>query len=237
MRIVVNHVTRMEPGFMCVAGVDLETMSHVRPELRKGRLDIGMLEPNGGPFNMAALVDLGRARLCGRPPEVEDHRFSRRKAKKLGDVPADRFWKMLNGLARFSLREVFGEELQRHGETCTMEPGTGSASLGCLVPRGVPRLRVETSTWEGQQRIRIRVHVSDCDASYSLPVTDFRLYEPDQRTPRHELVKQVAVRIGSGVKVVLGVGFTRPLHGNRHWLQVNNIHLKDDPTWRLPGAG
>jgi hypothetical protein len=44
-------------------------------------------------------------------------------------------------------------------------------------------------------------------------------------------------RIEAGVEVILSVGLTRAWRkqndtAERHWLQVNNIHLKDDPLWR-----
>jgi hypothetical protein len=37
--------------------------------------------------------------------------------------------------------------------------------------------------------------------------------------------------------VILSVGLTRPWRkqedtAERHWLQVNNVHLQDNPLWR-----
>jgi hypothetical protein len=71
-----------------------------------------------------------------------------------------------------------------------------------------------------------------------LSVNDLRLYERDGRTPRRELVASVEERLKSGVEAILSVGLTRPWQkrsdtAERHWLQVNNIHLKDDPLWQL----
>jgi hypothetical protein len=45
-------------------------------------------------------------------------------------------------------------------------------------------------------------------------------------------------RIKAGVEVILSVGLTRPWRkqgdtAERHWLQVNNIHLRDAPLWSL----
>lgn len=54
MKIAVNHLTRMQPGYICVAGIDLETGSHVRPVLPSGRLSAALLRRNGGPFDIAA---------------------------------------------------------------------------------------------------------------------------------------------------------------------------------------
>jgi hypothetical protein len=48
----------------------------------------------------------------------------------------------------------------------------------------------------------------------------------------------VGYALETGVPVILSVGLTRPFRrdGNdsaRHWLQVNNIHLGDDPLGDL----
>jgi hypothetical protein len=73
--------------------------------------------------------------------------------------------------------------------------------------------------------------------SVDLSVTDLRLYEKDHKTPRRKLVADVQERIEAGVESILSLGLTRPWRKQgdtteRHWLQVNNIHLKDDPLWR-----
>jgi hypothetical protein len=44
-------------------------------------------------------------------------------------------------------------------------------------------------------------------------------------------------RIQAGVEVILSVGLTRLWRkqedaAERHWLQVNNVHLQDDPLWK-----
>ncbi len=76
MQILVNHLTRMQPGYICVAGIDLETGTHVRPVLWYGRLSTSLLLKNGGPFELGCVVDLGPTVCVGRAPEHEDHRFN-----------------------------------------------------------------------------------------------------------------------------------------------------------------
>ncbi|MGH3145870.1 MAG: hypothetical protein ACRDTR_08730, partial [Rubrobacter sp.] len=71
MRILVNHLTRMQPGYVCVAGLQLDTPNHVRPVLRRGRLTTGLLGLNGGPFDIGAVVVLGPATYAGHAPELE----------------------------------------------------------------------------------------------------------------------------------------------------------------------
>jgi hypothetical protein len=98
--------------------------------------------------------------------------------------------------------------------------------LGCLVPKQRPSLYVD-------QRGAIRIALETANLS----VADLRLYERDHRTPRRDVVTSVRRRIQAGVEVILSVGLTRPWRkqedsAERHWLQVNNVHLQDDPLWK-----
>ena len=65
----------------------------------------------------------------------------------------------------------------------------------------------------------------------NLSVTDLRLYNDDLMTPDQDAVNEVsrAIRRGAGVILSVGVGRPHPPKTPRHWLQVNNIHLKSDP--------
>jgi hypothetical protein len=54
MQIVVNHLTRMQLGYICVAGVDVSSGQHIRPVLRS-RLNVDLLARNGGPFDLGIL--------------------------------------------------------------------------------------------------------------------------------------------------------------------------------------
>lgn len=86
MRTIVNHLTRMQPGYICVAGVDVSNGQNVRPVLR-GRLATDLLVSKGGPFDMAALVELGTVKYCGHAPEIEDYYFDPRTAHYVRLVP------------------------------------------------------------------------------------------------------------------------------------------------------
>jgi hypothetical protein len=161
MQIVVNHLTRMQPGYVCVAGIDLSNGQHIRPVLRYGRLTRDLLALNGGPFSMASLVDLGPVKYCGQAPELEDHCFQFLNAHNIGIVPPERFWQLLQSTAHTSIVEIFGSAIQ-------------SLRRGCTIDGGTP--------------------------------------------------------------VILSVGLTRPRKHpddivERHWLRVNNLHLKDNVVW------
>lgn len=231
MQILVNHLTRMQPGYVCAAGVDVETLRHVRPVLRHGRLTTGLLRPNGGPLDIGSVVDLGPTADAGRPPELEDRLFDPRRAAWLFDDGPDDYWDLLEETAQGNLEGIFGHDLELWDESGTVDVGGGSASLGCLKPEGRPWLYVD-------HRGTIRMVLDHPVPSVDLSVNDLRLYERDGRTPRRDLVASLQGRIKAGVETILSVGLTRPWRkrgddAERHWLQVNNIHLRDDPLWRL----
>ncbi|MBM3315446.1 hypothetical protein FJY71_06370, partial [candidate division WOR-3 bacterium] len=208
MRIIVSHLTRMQPGFVCVAGIDPATGRHVRPVL-PGRVLTDMLGPNHGPFDIAVEVELGRVRPQPSPPEVEDCLATPSALRRVRDLPADEFWRLLTSAARQGLLEVFGADFRRHGTTWTIEPGRGEASLGCLLPQAPPLLDVCTEDYRGQPKQRIRCHVRDRDGECFPPVTDLRLYCADQKTARQDLIDDLNRRMKAGASAILSVGVTR----------------------------
>ena len=231
LRILVDHLTRMQPGYFCVAGVDVSTLRHIRPVLRRDRLTTDLLRPNGGPFDVGSVVYLGSTTNAGHPPELEDRRFDPSRARWLfDDDPAD-FWDTLHKVAQKSLEEIFGPALELWDESGTVDVGEGRASLGCLRPEKQPWLYVD-------HRGTVRLVLDYLMPSVDLSVNDLRLYESDGRTPRRDLIASVEKRLEAGVEVILSVGLTRPWQkrgdtAERHWLQLNNIHLEDDPLWQL----
>lgn len=221
----------MQPGYICVAGIDSKSGRHVRPVLAGRRLDTSLLAKAGGPFDIGAVVDLGKVQHQGSPPETEDHIFEPANASLIRHLGADRFWNMLSNNAVPNLRAMFGGDLQPLGKGAVVNLNTGTVSLGCLRLKTPPKF--EVNGWD-----KIRAILKDGDFALDLSVTDLRLYRDDQKTPRSKLLFEVGKRVARGVPVILAVGLTRawPKPGDdrkRHWLQVNNIHLEDDPVWRL----
>jgi hypothetical protein len=229
MRIIVNHLTRMQPGYICVAGVDPRTGEHVRP-VQLGRLSRALLVRYGGPFDIATLVDLGRVAHVGAPPKIEDYRFSVDETRLHTVTAPGDFWNLLHFTAQRHLADIFGADLRRHGGTCALPLGHGRASLGCLMPTGQPELAVsDVGT--------VRLHFSDGVFDVRAAVTDIRLYEANQQTLKREVVDDINGRIRRGVAVILSVGLGHPWRKpddteERHWLQVNGIHLADNPVWQ-----
>lgn len=229
VQIVINHLTRMQPGFMCVAGMEVTSRVHIRP-VSFGRLPTSLLARNGGPFDMAAAVDLGPVSNVGQPPEVEDRRCNLQRARRITTMSAREFWESLEQAAQPSLAAIFGPDLVASGPACVVSAGSGRASLGCLSPRGKPVLYLND---QGKPRMKLT------DGSFfpNLSVTDMRLYKDDHTTPDTAVIENVMDRLQKGVRAIISVGLTRPhsVDGEeaKHYLQVNNIHLHDNPTWQL----
>jgi len=239
MKIVVTHLTRMQRGTVCVAGLEVDTGQHVRPVPPMGVLQSRVTTPRGGPFDMATVVDLGLTRPVPTPPEIEDCELTWWHARAVRLVEPALFWEMLRFVARPSLTVLFGPALRSIGRSgsrrAVTDLGAGHASLGVLVPRGQPRLTLGAKP-DGREVVRMSL--SDGDLALDLSVTDLRLYTDDGGRPDAARVRDVADRLARRVPALLSVGLTRPFSARPdepplHWLQVNNIHLEDDPAWRL----
>lgn len=230
MRIIVNHLTRMQPGYICAAGVDVRSGQHIRPVLGGMRLSNTMLRRHGGVLDVGSIIDLGNVDSVGQPPEYEDHLFSPGAVWLVNSVAPSDFWTVLEHVAVGSLEHIFGRNLQRTGRSYTVDAGGGNGSLGCLRPTQQPMLYVDDFG-------AVRLVLPDSADSAHLPVTDVRLYADDQKALLHTVINRVAERLRRGEEVILNVGLTRLWqkpgdNAARHWLQVNNIYLKHDPFLR-----
>ena len=235
MRIVVTDVTRMAEGYCCVAGIDRDTGEHIRPVLGE-RLRRDLLAPSG-PFALGAIVDLGEVQDAGNAPMVEDRRFEPRAARRIGTLSPDDFWeRVLLTRSATRLHGIFGNRLEQpRGSNAAMPESTGTASLGSLTPAGSPTLAVEEHT--GGPRLRMRF--TDGRLSLNTAVTDIRFFDNDHPDiPLPDVVEDVSERIAAGAECVLSVGLGRIYRRTEppwHWLQVNGVHLADDPLWTVSG--
>jgi hypothetical protein len=220
---------------MCAAGIDIDTEQHIRPVSAGGRLSTNLLTNYGGPFEMAVALDIGTPRPLNNKPQVEDHIIDPTKIKSVGIFPPRKFWKLLNRVAKTKLKDIFGRDLIRLGSSsCGVEVGKGSASLGCLTLNTYPSLYIQKRSGKNDQ---VRMNFTDDDFQLDCGVTDIRLYGHDHVTPEEKVVEAIAQRLNN-TPVILSMGLTRALRSSPdfdpvHWLQVNNIHFEDDPTWQL----
>lgn len=215
----------MREGRICVAGLT-NRGEHIRPCPDSGQLMQANLLSRHGVFDIGALVDLGPVRDIGAAPELEDRQFSLRSARYDRHLEPDVYWNFLNKQVKPNLRAAFGPNLKRFGTTMTVQVGCGTASLGVVRAPASFELFLD-------ERNRVRARVAYEDRQLLLPITDIRLYERD--TPRAGVMEWIDGLARSGC--ILTVGLTRPFRGGsrpyeEHWLQINNIHPKEDPLWR-----
>lgn len=227
MRFVTTHLTRMAPGYICVAGVDIDTGEQVRPVIR-GRLPYDRSGCMNGPFDIGHVVDIGSVWNVGQAPELEDREFSLGSVVPQGCVAPETFWKVLNSTTHRTLGAAFGPELQPWGQSRTVGVGRGTASLAIIKPRRVPELIVTR-----YEKLRLAVETSDFQGT--LPVTDLRLYDSFYEI-NMDAVARTRNLLAKTKGVLIGVGLTRPWqrpgdHEPRHWLQVNNLHFVEEPLW------
>ena len=176
------------------------------------------------------VVDPGDTHPQGNPPETEDHLFNPAQLTAVKELAPNNFWKVLNSVSGNTLKEIFGKTLQAQRSGCAVDEGTGSASLGCLLPARRPEIFI--NSW-GNLRAKIYDGTFDIDLS----VTDLRFYKGDEHRLQGRVAADVQRRIKKGVGVIISVGLAQAFVARgdttrRHWLQVNNIHLEDDPTWQ-----
>jgi hypothetical protein len=217
----------MKPGFICVAGIDPKTRRQIRPVI--GRcFTRDFLCHNGGPFEIGAEVDLGPTIYAGLAPAIEDRQISPSNLCYLRRLSASEFWSLLCETSRPDLSTLFGPELQHHprDHSGTTSENHGAASLGHLRPTRPSAL---TTNFLG----RPRTSIFEIDIEFKISLTDFRFCRSDHKTPRLRLLENLKARLRS-VPSILAVGLTRayqksPKDPVRHWLQLNNIHLQDDP--------
>ncbi len=234
MRILIAHLTRMHGGHICVAGVDMRTGKHIRPVLANESLPFYLLAGYGGPFEMNRIIDLGFPRYVGEAPHVEDYVFIPSQARLWRLAASHEFWGMIEELQRPRLCDIFGVELHAAGnKRYAAALGQGTASLGFLRPARPPELYLARKR-DGMPQVRIRF--GDGRVKADAGVTDLRLFGDDHATPDAARVRAAAQWIRDSRQVILGVGLTRKYRPADnlpyfHWLQVNNIHLQEMPTW------
>ncbi len=222
MQIVINHLTRMQPGFFCSAGLELTTGLHIRP-LIEGGLHTELLSRERGPFSLGAILDLGPTKFIGRVPEIEDRLFERANLKLIGQMDPSEFRQSLESCAKDSLTEIFGKSLRRAGSTRTVCENGGLVSLGCGWAGGCKLIIVQR---EGGPRLKLTWQ--DQGDELLTAVADIRLFDSDHRTLNMAAIERANKQLSLHDRTLLSLGLSRSYRKTdnespMHWLQVNNI--------------
>lgn len=227
MLIVISHLTRMSAPRICVAGIEMDTLAHIRPTTPPDDLITRrLLRENRGPFAIGAVVDLGPVSPRPNAPENEDHGFRTVRAKHVEDLSDDRFLSILDAVSCSTLTEGFGPDLQRHNWKYAIDAGCGDRSLAVLRASGRPVLEVDRKFGN------LQLKLDTAEGPTYLKVTDVRFYDEDQQTIRAEVVDDVAKRLRRGTTAYLMLGVARAYKASnddreRHWLQLNGLVLAD----------
>ncbi|MEQ1903037.1 MAG: hypothetical protein ABL888_02470 [Pirellulaceae bacterium] len=231
MRIVINHLTRMQPGLMCAAGIDPLTGLHVRPVMGRP-LPVELLERNGGPFALGRMLDLGETTFVGRMPEIEDRTFVASGVSVVEEWATERWLGLCSAVSGKRLVDIFGEALKpvesRFGgpATAAVPEKSGLHSLGCYWAADARLILVQRC-----KKKSVRLEFSEMGIRYSVAVTDYRLWNEDHLTPNEpEFARMAGLVNKTNNPVLLSVGLSRAHRFTddeppRHWLQVNNIHV------------
>jgi hypothetical protein len=228
MQIVICHLTRMEYPYICVAGIDLETLKFVRlVPPRRQRIQARFLKQHSGPFAVGACIDPGPTSPVGVPPEVEDHECLPHMATVIRQLPPDEFWNLLCNVAVSDFSSAFGTQPIKGGRSYHIPAGQGTASLCCMKASNDIYLFVDDRL--GGKGVRLaRKHGSEYA---SLPVTDLRFYKDSLNYPVDESkVQSINNQLRQGTRAALTLGLTRPFaqdeaHEPVHWVQINGVHL------------
>ena len=240
MQLLINHLTRMQPGWICAAGIDLTTGKHIRPVAGHG-LPNNLLKRNGGPLRLGTVVDLGPSEFCGTVPEIEDRRFRIENLTEIRQTANAELCRTCEDMAESTLRAIFGDDLewliheypgraaQRYSNehrpwgTAAVEQYCGIRSLGCYWAQSAQLICLENA---GRSRVRLRFH--EDDFAFDVPITDYRVYLADQITPDEITITELASAMANQTRTLIAVGLSRAYRHSetqpaRHWLQVNNI--------------
>lgn len=230
MRIVVNHLTRMDDDHICIAGINPDNSTHVRPVTSKeDPLTTGLLKQNGGPLAMGATIEIGEAVPRPVSPEVEDHRTHAAAITAAEHDLGRPFTALLRDVAEPSLEAIFGPELKPVlSAAYGVEVGEGRASLGVAYFEN-KWLKLEV---DGYGKLRLISHApANLDRKWDRPaVNAVEFYESDNRTVDSESVSAANERLESRPGVFVMYGLTRPrqiggIDRELHWLQVNGLHF------------
>jgi hypothetical protein len=109
MQIVLNHVTRFTGTRICIAGVELAELKHVRPTTPSSDLITReLLSDEGGPVQIGALIEIGDAAPDPSAPETEDHLFATSDAELVELVDGDTYLELLKSISDPDVQSAFG---------------------------------------------------------------------------------------------------------------------------------
>jgi hypothetical protein len=220
--VVVTDLTRMRDAHICIAGIDLATGQRVRPKLAGVSVPEVVARHYGGTVRLGSVLRFVNPWIVPAVPEIEDVIVPLDELVEQSRMAPGEFSSLVAAGSGRVVDQIEG--LTRGASSMTVPEGSGRGSLAIAPCRPAFRLSVN-------RRGRVRAQL---DAALNVSATDLRLY--DGAVPNGAAVSELARRSRDTRRVVLGVGLTRPFSPDGesppvHWLQLNTVHLLDDPYW------
>ena len=222
MQLLINHLTRMQPGYICTAGLELTTGQPIRP-VAGGGLKRELLAEEGGCLALGVVLELGPTQFAGRVPEIEDRQCDPTQFQVVEHLDPTEFLARNSQQAQETLADVFGGELQPHGHTRAIPQNHGLRSLGCCWGSACQLVVVDRGRGP---RLKLQWH--DRDGELLIAVADWRFYEADHHSLRIDRIQLANQQLAQSPRTLLAVGLSRPYRRSEsdppmHWLQINNL--------------
>ncbi len=221
MEIVVTDLTRMRDEHICIAGIDLNTGTRVRPKLAGVSVPEGVARQSGGTLRLGTVLAFANPWVVPSQPEIEDVIVPVEEMVERERMGAEEFRVLIRTATARVADQIDG--LERTETSMIVREGCGHGSLAIAGCRRGFRLMINNFG-----RVRARL-----DANLIVSVTDLRLYQGAE--VNESAVTELSRLVRDAAAVRLGVGLTRPFSPDGtapvHWLQVNAIHLLGEPYW------
>lgn len=232
-QLAVTDLTRMQRGYVCVAGID-EAGQCIR--LHMPRVHEQDLVQHGVPtlFPSAWVAcDLMDARPA--PPHTEDYRYAKGSIRFVRRLPVDQWLALLEKSVFASVADIFEQPIV-HEAGYYVRDEQGPRSVGSVVPAAIHEV------WYGPDAYKswdYRLGFYDAaDTYYRLKITDLTWHRycdtlrgPDTQPPAiaARLTQQLKAQCKAG-GIFLRIGLSRGWreHPDRCYLQVNGIHTFPD---------
>lgn len=224
--VVLTHLTRMSPGYLCAAGIATDTGEHIRLVGDSRNIPRHYLLGGSNPVKPGDTVSFRGRPAESSGPHVEDFQIDLDSISKTGSKSTAELKELLTGVAVIDFESVFGPDFEKVTErTGGLPPTRGATSLGYVKIEGDVEIRV----WrDGSERWKIRLEFQLGGSVWSPPLNDYRVWLSDHQTPNERRINAARNALARANTVVASIGVTRayavPDLGKWHWLQINNLY-------------
>lgn len=226
-QLLILDVTEMSGQNVCIAGIDLKSLEHVRlsspSPTRTTVRSLTLLQP-GDVLTMDYEFDRKRIK-----PHTEDARWSRLTARKTARMSLAELTRAIETRVFPSVEEAFGVPwLRGSGNNHGWRPELGNRSLATITVRHV--------SLEQDKGRKPRIHLVDGAGKHwrGIPFQDLRVksHGTECNSCESEYVENLCSDFATAGRALVRVGLTRPFASGPTaspacWLQVTNVFARE----------